>query len=89
MLLGRRRVLLGLLQHTLRICLLVRLVQLERQLLRGIIHVWLVEQLLDAEQNLLDGDAWRPILFLIQDGKAHGARREDIGVKEGGLEYAW
>lgn len=35
--------------------------------LRRRIRVWIVEQILDAEEDLFDGDGWLPALFFVQD----------------------
>lgn len=35
--------------------------------LRWRIGVWIVEEILDAEEDLFDGDGWLPALFFVQD----------------------
>jgi len=41
--------------------------------LRGILDVGVVEEILDADQELLDGDGRPPILVLVQETQADGA----------------
>ena len=53
------------------------------------IRVWIVEQVLDTEENLLDSDGWLPTLFFIQDGKANSTGGIDVGVKKWGNEFAY
>ena len=45
-------------------------------------RVGIVEQVLDAQQDLLDGDGGLPALVLVQDAETHSARGEDVGVEE-------
>mmetsp|Transcript_34846 Transcript_34846/g.93046 ORF Transcript_34846/g.93046 Transcript_34846/m.93046 type:complete len:208 (-) Transcript_34846:4-627(-) len=45
-------------------------------------RVGVVQEILDAEQNLPDGDGRLPIFILIQDAQAHRSRRVDVGVEE-------
>lgn len=35
--------------------------------LRWRIRIWIVEEILDAEEDLLDGDGWLPAFFFVQD----------------------
>lgn len=60
----------------------VLLEQVERVGLGGRLRVRLVEQRLDAEQDLLDGDGRAPALLLVQDRQADGARGVDVWVEE-------
>lgn len=55
---------------------------------RGL-RVGVVEEVLDAEEDLLDGDGWLPRLFLVQDRQADGARGVNVGVEQWGCEFAW
>ena len=36
-----------------------------------ILDVGIVEKVLDAEEDLLDGNCWPPVLLLVQDGEAN------------------
>jgi len=38
-----------------------------------ILDVGIVEEVLDADQELLDGDGWPPILVLVQQAQANSA----------------
>lgn len=49
-----------------------------------ILNVWLIQQLLDSQKNLFDGDSRSPIFVLLQDGQTHSAWWVDIWV-----EYWW
>lgn len=57
--------------------------------LRRRFGVRVVQELLDADQDLLDRDGGSPGLFFVEDGQANGARRIDVGMKEGRVEFAW
>ena len=48
-----------------------------------------VEQVLDPEEDLLEGDAWLPGLLRVEDREAHGAARVDIRVEKAGWELAF
>jgi hypothetical protein len=52
--------------------------------------VWvrLVEQILDAQEDLLDGDSRLPCIFLVQDGQADSAGGVNVGVEERWDEFA-
>ena len=39
--------------------------------LSGVLDVGVIEQVLDTQQDLLDGDGRPPVLLLVQDGQAH------------------
>jgi len=56
--------------------------------LRWRLGIRIVEKILDAEKDLLDGDGWFPTFFLVQDGKANRTRRVDVRVEEGRDEFA-
>lgn len=62
--------------------------QIERIGLRRRLRVRLVEQRLNTEEDLLDGDGGLPAFFFIEDGEADGAGRVDVGVEERGHEFA-
>jgi hypothetical protein len=53
------------------------------------VGVWLVEQVLDTEENLLNGDRWLPCIFFIQDRQADRAGGVDVGVEERWDEFAY
>ena len=59
--------------------------------LSGIVWVWIVEQVLNAQQDLLDRDSRFPTLIFVEDGKTDGARGEDVRVEErrGELALGW
>jgi hypothetical protein len=82
----------GVLLHNRPDLLLVRnlvfLEQVERVGLRGRLGIRLVEQRLNAQQDLLDGDGGLPALILVQDGQADSAGGVDVGVEERGREFA-
>ena len=54
---------------------------------RGI-RVGIVEEILNAEENLFDGNSWLPTFFLVQDREANCTRGVDVRVKERGNEFA-
>jgi hypothetical protein len=56
--------------------------------LGGRVWVRLIKQVLDAEEDLLDGDSWLPCIFFIQDGQADRARGINVGVEERWDEFA-
>merc|ERR1740121_633761 len=64
--------------HSAEVLRLVRGKKPVRLLLRRRGRVGVVEEVLDAEKDLADGDCWLPILVLVQDAQAHGARRVDV-----------
>lgn len=84
----RRGVLLDDALHLLLVRLAVLLEQVERVGLGRGLWIRLVEQRLDAEQDLLDGDGGLPALFFVEDGEADGARGVDVWVEERGGEFA-
>ena len=49
--------------------------------LGGRLRVGVVEQVLDAQEDLLDRDGRLPRLLLVQDRKADGAGRVDVWVE--------
>jgi len=56
--------------------------------LRGVLDVGVVEQLLDAHQDLLDGDSGAPVLLVIKQGEADGPGGVNVGVEERRLKLA-
>ena len=57
--------------------------------LGGALDVGLVfDELLDAQEDLLDGYAALPVLLLVKDAQADCTRGVDVGVGEDGLELA-
>lgn len=86
--LSRRWIVLDDGAHALLISLAILLEQLVRISLGGRVDIGLVEQLLDAEQDLLDGNRRLPALLFIEDGQAHGAGWVDIWVEERRRELA-
>jgi hypothetical protein len=51
--------------------------------------IWIVEEILNTEENLLDGDSWLPSFFFVQDGKADGSGRIDVGMEKRWCEFAY
>jgi hypothetical protein len=77
---------------TLDAPLVLYLVSLEEVVglgLRGRLGVGVVQQVLDAEQDLLDGNGGLPGLIFVEDGQADGAGRVDVGVEQGRNEFAY
>lgn len=60
----------------------ILLEQVEGIGLGGRLGVRLVEQRLNSQQDLLDGDGGAPALVFVEDAETHGARRVDVGVEE-------
>jgi hypothetical protein len=48
----------------------------------GRIRVGVVEQVLDAQGDLLNGDGGLPRLVIVEDGQADGTGRVDIGMEQ-------
>jgi hypothetical protein len=84
----RRRILL----HDVLNLLLVRrpifLEQIERIGLRRRLRVRLIQQRLNAQQNILDRNRRFPALFLIENRETNRARRVDVWVEQRGYEFA-
>lgn len=57
--------------------------------LGGIFDVRLVQQILDAEQNLFDRDRRTPILLLVQQRQTHGARWVHVRMEQWWLKFAF
>lgn len=60
----------------------------ERLSLCWALGIWIVQQILDACQDVLDGDRWPPTFILIEDAEAHGTRRVYVWMKKAGFELA-
>jgi hypothetical protein len=84
-----RRVVLDDATDLLLVGLPVLLEQVEGIGLGGRLWVGLVEERLDAEQNLPDGDGGLPAFLLVQDRQADGAGRVDVWVEERRGEFTW
>ena len=50
--------------------------------------VWVVQEVLNANEDLLDSNSRLPVPVLIQNGEAHCPRRVDVRVKEWRHELA-
>ena len=57
--------------------------QLVRLELRWALWIGVVQEVLDADENLLYGDRWPPSgsVVLVEDGETHGARWVDLTTK--------
>ena len=51
--------------------------------------VWVIQEILDAKQELLNSDGRSPTLFLIQNWQANRSGRVDIRVEKCRREFAW
>ena len=85
---SRRRILLHHLLHPLLIRRPILLIQIIRIRLRGRLRVYLVQQHLDPQEDLFDGDGGFPALFFVEDAEADGAGGVDVGVEEWGDKFA-
>lgn len=56
--------------------------------LGGAVGVGIVQEVLNAEEHLLDGDRGPPPLLLVEDGEADGAGGVDVGMEQGRDELA-
>lgn len=54
-----------------------------------ILNVWLIQQLLDPQKDLFDGDGGPPVFVLLQDGQTHGAGWIDVRVEYWWLKFAF
>lgn len=86
---SRRRVLTHHPTDTLLVLGLVLLEQVVGFSLRRRLGIRVVEQVLHAEENLLDGDCGLPRLVLVQDGQADRSGWVDVGVEQRRDEFAW
>lgn len=50
--------------------------------------VWGIEEFLNAEEDLFDGDGGFPAFFLVENRETDRAGGVDIGVEEGRCEFA-
>ena len=55
----------------------------------GILDVRIVQQLLDAKENLLDANRGSPVFLLVENRKTNRARGENVWVKERRLKAAF
>lgn len=51
--------------------------------------VGIIKQILDTQQNLLNGDCRLPGFFFVQDRETDSAGGVDVGVEERRDEFAW
>lgn len=84
----RRRIVLDDRLDLLLICDPVLLEQVVGLCLCGTLRVDLIQQELNSQQNLLDGDGGLPSLFFVEDAETDGAGRVDVGVEERWREFA-
>lgn len=78
----RRRILANYAPDALFVLDLVFLEQIVGVGLGGRLGVGVVEQVLDAQKNLLDRDGRLPGLFLVENRQADGARGVDVGMEQ-------
>lgn len=71
------------------VCCAVLPVQVVRIGLGRRVWIWVIQQVLHAKQDLLDGDGRLPALLLVQDGQADCAGGVDVRVEERRDEFAW
>merc|ERR1719174_1939705 len=71
-----------LLLHSFQILTLVGGKQPVRLLLGGGCSIWIVEKILNAQQNLPDCDGRLPILILIQNAQTNSSGRIDVWMEE-------
>ena len=74
--------------YFLVVSLSVLLEQVIRVSLRRRLGIWVVEQILNTDENLFDGNGGFPAFFLIKDRKTHGAGRIDVGMEQWRNEFA-
>ena len=81
----------GLGSHSLLVISSVLTETCVRLRLGGVLDVGVVEEVLDAEEDLLDGDGGPPVLLLVQDGEADRPRGIHVGVEQWGheLDLGW
>lgn len=84
----RTRVLLYNFPYLPFICGTVIAVQVVGIGLRRRFGVWVVEEILDSEEDLSDGDSWSPRLLLIEDRKADRSGWIYIGMEKRWDEFA-
>ena len=74
--------------HSALVCRPVLLEQIVGVGLRGRLGIGFIEQILDTEKDLLDGDRGSPCLLLVQDRETDGAGGVDVGVEQRWRELA-
>lgn len=79
----------GLLAHTLEVGGLVSNIGVVGVLLCRTLQIGIVEQILNAQKNLLNGNCWLPILLFVYQRQAHRARWINVGVKKTSVETAF
>lgn len=57
--------------------------------LGGRLGVGIVQKVLDAEENLLDGDCWLPCLLLVQNGEANSSAGVNVRMEKRRCELAY
>lgn len=68
----------------------VAFVQVQRLLLGRAFNIWLIlDQLLDAQQDLLDRNVRFPVLLVVEDRKTDCSRRVDVGMGQHRLKHAF
>ena len=70
----------------------VVLVQIQWLLLGGTLNVWFIlQQLLNPQQNGSHSDVGLPVFLLVQDGEAHCSRGINVGMGDNWLEdtFGW
>lgn len=85
---SRRLVILDDLPHSLLVCSTIFLEEVVRLRLCGRLRVHFVEQHLNAEEDLFDGDGGLPGFFFVENRQADGAGRVDVRVEERWGEFA-
>lgn len=83
------RVALGLDAHSAAVLLPVGHKQLVGLRLGRTLGIWAVQQVLNAQQHLLDRDGRPPVLVFVEDGEADSAGRVDVRVEEGRYKLAF
>ena len=71
------------------ICLTIFLKQIVGLCLGRRIWIWVIEEVLNPEKNLLDRDSRLPAFFLIQDGEADSSRGVDIWMEKRRHKFAY
>lgn len=56
--------------------------------MRGGLWIGIIEQILNALEDLFDCNGWLPSLLFIQDRQANGSRRVDVWVEKGWDKFA-
>ena len=87
--LWRGRVLDGLTSNTSSVLALVVDEELVCFGLSGTVWVGVIEQVLDSNQDLFDGDCWAPSFLLVQNRQANGTGRVHVGMEQRRDKFAW